>query len=154
MCRLTFFTSARSLFLSRFSLISAMVWRDFDPADSLPDSEQLSDSDVLLDSECWECACSLPCSLSDWLPDSEPERFDSSDAELLYQKRPQSGFSMTEKNSHGHCTKNTGTCCTNWSVLILKAIYKHTYSLIVTLGKRVMYQSVTYNVIHPQIECS
>lgn len=80
----TFFTSARlSFFLTGLSLTCVEFWRDLDPVDSLPDSKWLSESEVLLDSERRERALSLPCSLSDWLPDSDPERLDSSDAELL-----------------------------------------------------------------------
>lgn len=55
---------------------------DLDPADSLSDSDGLSeDSELLFDSLPCPLPGSLPCSLSDWLPESEPEA--SSDAELL-----------------------------------------------------------------------
>lgn len=77
----TFFTSARlSLFLTGgLSLTSAEAcW------DSLWDPDWLPDSEELLDSPEWcDLLLSLPCSLSDWLPDSDPEWFDSSEAELL-----------------------------------------------------------------------
>lgn len=88
----TFFTSASlSFFRTGLFLTSPEACWDLDPADSLPEPERLSESEVLLDSECRERALSLPrslprslpCSLSDWLPDSDAEWLDSSDAELL-----------------------------------------------------------------------
>lgn len=85
----TFFTSARrSFFLTGLSFTSAEVCCDLDSADSLPDSECEcdSDSEELFDSELWDLLLSLPCSLSDWLPDSDAERLDSSEAELLQEQ--------------------------------------------------------------------
>lgn len=80
----TFFTSARrSFFLTGLSLASEVACCDLDPTDSLSDSERLSDSEELFDSELCDRLLTLPCSLSDWLPDSDAERLDSSEAELL-----------------------------------------------------------------------
>lgn len=75
----TFLTSAILSFLEAgFSLVSGGVCWDFEPVDSLSDSDWLSeDSELLFDS--------LPCSLSDWLAESEPEA--SSDAEWLMVKK-------------------------------------------------------------------
>lgn len=89
----TFFTSARrSFFLTGLSLTSAVVCCDLDSADSLSDSEWLSDSEELFDSELWDLLLSLPCSLSDWLPDSDAERLDSSEAELLKEQEHVQSF--------------------------------------------------------------
>lgn len=63
-----------------FSLASGRTGWDLEPADSLSDSDGLSeDSELLLDSLPCPLPGSLPCSLSDWLPESEPEA--SSEAE-------------------------------------------------------------------------
>ena len=77
----TFFTSAiRSFLEAGFSLASGRTGWDLEPADSLSDSDWLSeDSELLFDSLPCPLPGSLPCSLSDWLPESEPEA--SSDAE-------------------------------------------------------------------------
>lgn len=80
----TFFTSAkRSFFLTGLFLTSDVCCRDLDSTDSLSDSEWLSDSEELFDSELCDLRLSLPWSLSDWLPDSDTEWLDSSEAELL-----------------------------------------------------------------------
>ena len=96
--RRTFFTSARlSFFLTGLSLTSAAACCDLDPVDSPSDSEWLSDSEELLDSEWWaRCFLSLPWSLSDWLPDSDTERLDSSDAELLHKTQRWWWFKLTK----------------------------------------------------------
>lgn len=83
----TFLTSAkRSFFLTGLFLTSDVCCCDLDSADSHSDSEWLSDSEELLDSELWDLPLSLPCSLSDWLPDSDTEWLDSSEAELLQEQ--------------------------------------------------------------------
>lgn len=62
----TFFTSAsRSFFLTGLFLTSVLGCCDLDPVDPLSDSEWLSESEELLDSEWRDRLLSLPCSLSD-----------------------------------------------------------------------------------------
>lgn len=80
----TFLTSAILSFLEAgFSLVSGGVCWDLEPVDSLSDSDWLSeDSELLFDS--------LPCSLSDWLAESEPEA--SSDAEWLMVEKEEVTF--------------------------------------------------------------
>lgn len=91
----TFFTSARrSFFRTGLSLTSEVACCDLDSADSHSDSERLSDSDELLDSELCDRLFSLPCSLSDWLPDSDAERLDSSEAELLQEQEHVHSFDL------------------------------------------------------------
>lgn len=99
----TFFTSARrSFFLTGLSLTSDVVCCDLDSADSLSDSEWLSDSDELFDSELWDLLLSLPCSLSDWLPDSDAEWLDSSEAELLQGQEDVHSFDFATKTQSQH----------------------------------------------------
>lgn len=82
----TFLTSAILSFLEAgFSLVSGGVCWDLEPVDSLSDSDWLSeDSELLFDS--------LPCSLSDWLAESEPEA--SSDAEWLMVEKEEVTFEL------------------------------------------------------------
>lgn len=77
----TFFTSAiRSFLDAGFSLASGRAGWFLEPADSLSDSDALSEaSELLLDSLPCPLPGSLPGSLSDWLPESEPDA--SSEAE-------------------------------------------------------------------------
>lgn len=98
----TFFTSAiRSFLEAGFSLASGRTGCDLEPADSLSDSDWLSeDSELLLDSLPCPLPGSLPCSLSDWLPESEPEA--SSEAEWLHLIERQAERENLESSKNCH----------------------------------------------------